>query len=103
MKTCPKCGGELSGPGPRGGRPARFCCEGCKVSAEAEMRRLNVLLRKFDERRGVELVNAAGRVSRGREKYLAELAARYDRVIGELQARFDHLAGVPARRDGAGS
>jgi hypothetical protein len=82
---CVKCGTALEGrPSSRGGRPSRFCSEGCKVSAEAEMRRLNFLLRKFEEGRGVELLN--GRLSPQREK-----------VIAGMQARFDRLAGVPVR------
>jgi hypothetical protein len=96
---CPKCGGAVSAPGRAGGRPSRFCSEGCKGSAEAEMRRLNVLLRKFEERRGVAIIGAAERVSQGREKFVAEVRARHDCVIDELQARYDHLAGVPAARE----
>jgi hypothetical protein len=61
---CVKCGTALEGPDPeaRGGRPSRFCSQGCKVSAEAEMRRVNVLLRKFEEGRAVDMLN--GRVFR---------------------------------------
>ncbi len=81
---CVKCGASLERPGPGGGRPSRFCCEGCKTSAEAEMRRLTVLLRKFEEGRAVDMLND-GCTSPRREK-----------VIAELQARFDHLAGVPS-------
>lgn len=101
---CPKCGGPLSGPGPAGGRPARFCSEGCKASAEAEMRRLNVLLRKFEERRAAATLSIGERIpdKRTRERMLGEAQARHDEVIGEMQARYDHLAGVP-RRDEAGS
>jgi hypothetical protein len=49
VTQCVECGTEMEGPGSRGGRPSRFCSEGCKTSAGAEMRRLNVLLRKFEE------------------------------------------------------
>jgi hypothetical protein len=67
------------------------------------MRRLNVLLRKFEERRGLALIDGAARVSQGLDKFLAEVRERHDRVIVELQARYDHLAGVPARSDEAAS
>ena len=73
----------MQSPGPRGGRPSRFCCEGCKTSAEAEMRRLNTHLRAFEEGRLVELLNRD------------EVSERRQKVIAELRARFDHLAGVP--------
>jgi hypothetical protein len=82
VHDCVKCGSPLAGPDESGGRPSRFCCEGCKISAESEMRRLNVSLRKFEEGRGVDMLN--GGVSPKRQN-----------VIAELQARFDHLAGVP--------
>ncbi|HYB37248.1 MAG TPA: hypothetical protein VEF72_16875 [Mycobacterium sp.] len=81
-----KCGTPLEGPGVRGGRPSLFCGEGCKISAEAEMRRLSFLLRKFEEGAGVERLRPSGRVSPEREK-----------VIADMKARFDHLAGVPTR------
>jgi len=92
--NCVKCDAELQAPGSRGGRPSRFCSEGCKVSAEAEMRRLNVLLRKLEAER------ARRRLS---SPYLdparnAEVIARYDEEIAVHQARFDHLAGVPEGR-----
>jgi hypothetical protein len=82
-KNCVKCGGDLQSPSPRGGRPSRFCCDGCKVSAEAEMRRLNTNLRAFEEGRSVQLLNQD------------EVSPRRQKVIAEMQARFDHLAGVP--------
>jgi hypothetical protein len=84
---CVKCGGELQSPGPKGGRPSRFCSDGCKVSAEAEMRRLNVHLRAFEEGRYVELLNRD------------EVSERRQKVLAEMRARFDHLAGVPKRVD----
>jgi hypothetical protein len=46
------------------------------------MRRLNVLLRKFEEGRGVDMLNGG-------------VAPKRQKVIAELQTRFDHLAGVP--------
>lgn len=82
---CVKCGSSLASPGRSGGRPSRFCCEGCKVSAEAEMRRVNVLLRKLEEGLALDQLNPS----------LA--SARRPQVIADLQARFDHLAGVPPR------
>jgi hypothetical protein len=68
------------------------------------MRRLNVLLRKFEERRAAETLRIGERIrdSRTRATMLAEAQARHDKVIGEMQARYDHLAGVPLR-DEAGS
>jgi hypothetical protein len=82
--ACPKCGTELA-KNPSGGRPSRFCCDGCKVSAQAEMARLNFLLKRFEEGRGVELLNRDS------------VSARREKVIAEMQARFDHLAGVRER------
>jgi len=67
------------------------------------MRRLNVLLRKFEERRASETIEAPTRVSRDLEDYIGKLHARYDRVIGELQSRYDHLAGVPAAQRNSGT
>lgn len=52
------------------------------------MSRINSLLRKFEEGRGVDMLQD-GRTSPRREK-----------VISELQARFDHLAGVPPSVEG---
>jgi hypothetical protein len=91
VKCCVKCGDALRPPGRQGGRPSRFCSEGYKASAEAEMRRLNVLLRKLEAER------ARRRLS---SPYLdparnAEVIARYDEEIAVHQARFDYLAGVP--------
>lgn len=81
---CPKCGTELAS-GPNGGRPTRWCCEGCKRSGEAEMSRLQTLLRKFEEGRGVELLRGD------------EVSSRRVKVIADMQARYDRLAGVPER------
>ena len=81
---CVKCGSEL----PRGapGRPSRFCSEGCKASAEAEMRRLNTHLRNLEARRAAQVFGPDPERER----------RRYDAPVAELQARYDHLAGVPA-------
>lgn len=79
---CPKCGTELER-NPKGGRPTRWCSEGCKRSGEAEMSRLQSLLKAFEEDRAVELLNRD------------EVSPRRQKVIAEMQTRFDHLAGVP--------
>ena len=34
---CPKCGADLPKRSPKGGRPSRWCSEGCQRSGEAEM------------------------------------------------------------------
>jgi hypothetical protein len=80
--TCRKCSSQLA-KSPGGGRPTRWCCEGCKRSGEAEMARLHALLRRFEEGRGVELLNRD------------EVSPRRVKVIADMQARYDHLAGVP--------
>lgn len=82
---CVKCGAELQRGGR--GRPSRFCSDGCKSSAEAEMRRINVNLRKLEERRANEVYGSP------------DHRARLDGSISELQRRFDHLSGVPNRQD----
>ena len=91
--NCVKCGVELQAPGARGGRPSRFCSEGCKFSAEAEMRRLNVVLRRLEDKRANEPL---GGWARDPEKVQAAVA-KFDEAIAPLQKRFDHLAGVPER------
>jgi hypothetical protein len=83
ITSCVKCDTELDPPGPEGGRPSRFCCEGCKTSTEAEMRRINVLLRKLEEGVAVSLINGF------------PVQARAD-VVADLQARYDRLAGARA-------
>jgi hypothetical protein len=80
ITTCVKCGTELDPPGPEGGRPSRFCSEGCKISTEAEMRRINVLLRKLEEGLAVDRING--------------FTSERSEVIADLQARYDQLAGV---------
>jgi hypothetical protein len=82
-ETCPKCGTPVDPPASDGGRPTRWCCEGCKRSGEAEMARLQSLLRRFELGRGVERLS--GNTSSARQA-----------VIAQMQARYDHLAGVPA-------
>jgi hypothetical protein len=80
---CPKCGTELVRP-PGGGRPTRWCSEGCKRSGEDEMNRLSSLLKTFEEGRAVDKLN-------GRD------TKRRSAVMKRLQSRFDHLAGVPQK------
>ncbi len=53
---CPKCGNALVR-NPKGGRPTRWCSEGCKRSGESEMARLDSLLRLFTEGKYVDLIN----------------------------------------------
>ena len=80
--NCPKCGSALVR-APTGGRPTRWCCEGCKRSGEDEMARLPSRLRTFKDGRAVDRLN--GYPTEGR-----------DEIIADLQKRYDHLAGVPA-------
>jgi hypothetical protein len=80
-RACVKCEGEIVR-SPKGGRPSRFCSEGCKRSGESEMARLESLLRLFTEGKYVDQIN--GRVD--------ELRAD---AIADMQGRYDHLAGVP--------
>jgi hypothetical protein len=76
---CRKCSAELPKRSPKGGRPTRWCCEGCQRSGEGEMSRLRSLLRKLE----AELYNG------GAPMRMERITAS----IEELQARFDHLAG----------
>jgi hypothetical protein len=80
-ESCPKCGNMLVR-NPKGGRPTRWCCEGCKRSGESEMARLQSLLRLFAEGKYVDMIN--GRFDQLRAE-----------AIADMQARYDHLAGVP--------
>jgi hypothetical protein len=82
---CPKCGTEPE-PKPKGGRPTRWCSDGCRTAGEAEMARLQRLLVKFEEGHYVHLLN------------YDDASARRLKVLAELQARYDHLAGVPERK-----
>ena len=100
MKTqqtanCVKCDAELLPPDSRGGRPSRFCSEGCKVSVEAEMRRLNVVLRRLEDARAKEPLRWG---NSGDADRVQAAVARYDEAITPLQKRFDRLAGVPSAR-----
>jgi hypothetical protein len=77
---CPKCGTELAR-NPKGGRPTRWCCEGCKPAVRLRSR-LQSLLRVFEEDRYVDQLN-------GRHDDLR------DEIIADMQRRFDYLAGMP--------
>jgi hypothetical protein len=88
VTDCVYCGHALGGPGDKGGRPSRFCGEGCKIASEAEMRRLTFLLRKFEEGAYVDRLRPCGAVRPERQK-----------VLDDMLDRFDHLAGVPASTD----
>jgi len=83
---CPKCGAPLEN-SPKGGRPTRWCSEGCKRSGEAEMSRLQTHLRGFEEGRWVHLLN------------YDDVPPRREKVLAAMQARHDHLAGVPVREE----
>jgi hypothetical protein len=54
--NCRKCKAELV-KNPSGGRSTRWCCERCKRSGEAEMARLESLLRLFEEGKYVDMLN----------------------------------------------
>jgi hypothetical protein len=90
--NCVKCDTELQAPSARGGRPSRFCSEGCKVSAEAEMRRLNVVLRRLEDARANEPLRGWGYSDPTK---VQAAVAKFDEAIAPLQKRFDYLAGVP--------
>lgn len=83
VSKCPKCGSPLDPPGASGGRPRRWCSRGCQRSGEAEMRRINNLLKRL------ELDKA-----RLQQHGLAKGLEKLDPVIAEWQRKYDHLAGV---------
>jgi hypothetical protein len=88
---CPKCGTSIARSS-GGGRPSRWCSEGCKRSGEAEMSRLQWALRSWEE---------GDRESRFNNHHISEMYKdgheRRMAIISEMQARYDHLAGVPDR------
>jgi hypothetical protein len=90
---CPKCGAELA-KSPRGGRPTRWCSDGCKRSGEAELARLQSKLRDWED--GLRECRLNGYDTNA---YHKESFERRVAIIAEMQARFDHLAGVPVRED----
>ena len=65
---CPTCGSELVR-SPRGGRPTRWCSEGCKRSCESEVSRLESLLRTYTE--GKCHVQLNGRHDKLRDQVIA--------------------------------
>ena len=84
---CPKCGINLVPPGSSGGRPRRWCTPGCQRSGEAEMRRMNHVLRNLERKRSWSQIHQGGGT------------VRIDEVIAEWQRKYDSLAGVPERGD----
>ena len=89
---CPKCGAALEN-GPKGGRPTRWCSEGCKRSGEAEMARLQAELRGWEKGLRECRLNGYDTNAYHKESFERRLA-----IISEMQARYDHLAGVPPAR-----
>lgn len=90
---CPKCGTSIA-TSSKGGRPTRWCSEGCKRSGEAEMARLQSQLRGWEEGARESRLNG-----HDTSEFYAESFARRQAIIAEMQARYDHLAGVPKRGD----
>jgi hypothetical protein len=86
MSKCPKCGTDLDPPGPSGGRPRRWCSDGCLRSGEAEMRRINGVLRDLGHKKSWNQINGRG-------------TEQIDAVTAQWQQLYDHLAGVPERGD----
>lgn len=82
-EECPKCGSGLVRSA-AGGRPTRWCSEGCKRSGEDEMSRLSSLLRTLEGDRVLDRLNG----------YPGAVSATND-IMAQLQSRYDHLAGVP--------
>ena len=78
--TCRKCGTPIDHP--EGGRPSRWCGPGCKLSGEAEMRRVNQLLKVFETGLAVDRLNGYDTTHR-------------EEIVSGLQARYDHLSGCP--------
>jgi hypothetical protein len=95
--NCVRCDAELQPPGSRGGRPSRFCSEGCKVSVEAEMRRLHVILRRLENDRANAPLQSRYIDPEKEQARVRARVAEFDKAIAPLQRRFDHLSGVPKR------
>jgi hypothetical protein len=87
-KDCPKCGTPLEPPGDSGGRPRRWCSPGCQRSGEAEMRRINSLLKHLE-------LNKSRLQCHGPALGIE----RIDEVIAEWQRKYDQLAGVAVRKE----
>jgi hypothetical protein len=86
-ELCPYCGREIPPPGVRGGRPRRWCSAGCQRAGEAQMRRINLVLKRLE-------LDKAWQQRHSRHTATIELI---DAQIAEQQARYDRLAGVPER------
>jgi hypothetical protein len=84
---CPKRGSGLVRSA-AGGRPTRWCSEGCKRSGEGEMSRLSSLLRTLEGDRVLDRLNG----------YHRPVCVTGD-IMAELQSRYDHLARVPERAE----
>jgi hypothetical protein len=84
---CPKCDTPLEPPGTPGGRPRRWCSAGCQRSGEAEMRRINLVLKRLE----------LDKAWQQRHSNHPATIERIDAVIAEWQQQYDHLAGVPER------
>lgn len=80
---CPKCDRPLEPPGSSGGRPRRWCSPGCQRSGEAEMRRINHVLRQLGRKKSWNQLHGHG-------------TTQVDAVMAEWQRAYDRLAGVPA-------
>ncbi len=86
---CPKCGNPLKPPGTSGGRPRRWCSPGCQRSGEAQMRRINLVLKRLE----------LDKAWHQRHSNHPATIERIDATIAERQRAYDHLAGVPKRGD----
>jgi hypothetical protein len=86
MASCPKCGTSLKPPGHSGGRPKRWCSEGCRRSGESEMRILHCEMKNLQRRRSDYLL---------RSQYLdpSKQVEKVDALIADLRAKYDQLAG----------
>ena len=83
LSNCPYCGAELAAPSERGGRPRRWCSDGCALAGEAAMRRANAMIRRLTEQ--ANFVRLGGNEPR----------QRVTELLAEWQAEYDRLAGVP--------
>lgn len=79
---CPKCDRPLEPPDAQGGRPRRWCSAGCQRSGEAEMRRINHVLRHLGRKKSWNQLHGQG-------------TEQVDAVMAGWQRAYDILAGVP--------
>jgi hypothetical protein len=89
-ELCPKCGTPLEPPGTPGGRPRRWCSPGCQRSGEAQMRRINLVLKRME-------LDKARQQRYGPGSHRDAAILQLDAVIAEWQKAYDRLAGVPER------